>query len=41
MRLLVDTNILLYLVNEDAAEHKKIRRFMNKLVESGTPWCLT
>jgi hypothetical protein len=41
MRFIVDTNILIYAVNFDCAEHAKARRFLDDHVAARTPWCLT
>lgn len=41
MRLLVDTNILIYGANTDCGEHASARRFLTGLVEERIPWCLT
>lgn len=41
MRLLIDTNILLYAVNQGCPEHDRARLFLEKHLSSETPWCLT
>ncbi|HZL36682.1 MAG TPA: TA system VapC family ribonuclease toxin [Tepidisphaeraceae bacterium] len=41
MRLLIDTNILLYAVNRKGAEYSKARAFLDAHLRSGVGWCLT
>lgn len=41
MRLLIDTNILLYAANQSVAEHPRARQFLEDHLRSGTSWCLT
>lgn len=41
MRLLVDTNILLYAANQSAPEYSRARQFLDGHLASGTSWCLT
>lgn len=41
MRLLVDTNILLYAANRDCPEHATARSVLGRLYSEGTPWCLS
>ncbi len=41
MRLLVDTNILLYAANRAAPEHSRARRYLTELLVGQTPWCLS
>jgi toxin-antitoxin system PIN domain toxin len=41
MNFLVDTNILLYAANKASPEHAKAKRFLEALLSSATPWCLS
>jgi uncharacterized protein len=41
VRLLIDTNLLLYAANRDAAEHERAREFVTAHVTGNTPWSLT
>lgn len=41
MRVLVDTNILLYAINTEALQHETARPYLDALLKSGDPWCLT
>ena len=41
MRLLIDTNLLLYAANEDAPGHERAVTFVTSHVTGITPWCLT
>ncbi len=41
MRILVDTNILLYAVNPDAPQHAKAKGWLQETLSGGRPWCLT
>ena len=41
MRLLVDSNILLYAANRDSPEHAAARRVFDHLRKEAVPWCVT
>lgn len=41
MRLLIDTNLLLYAANQDAPGHERSSEFVNEHVAGTIPWCLT
>ena len=40
MRVLVDTNLLFYALNQDAPEHARATAYLEKLWASGDRWCL-
>ena len=37
----IDTNLLLYGVNQDATEHSAARRFLERIGQAADPWYLT
>ncbi|MEW5946379.1 MAG: TA system VapC family ribonuclease toxin [bacterium] len=41
MRLLVDSNILIYAVNKSCPEHRAARDAIHALLTGSSPWCLT
>lgn len=40
MRVLIDTNILLYAVNKDAHQHGSAAKYLERFLHSGERWCL-
>jgi len=40
VRVLVDTNLLLYAVNRDAPQHRAATSYLKALWDSGERWCL-
>lgn len=41
MRTLIDTNILIYAINQDAPQHRKAAAFLEKTLNGNDSWCLT
>lgn len=41
MRLLIDTNILVYAVNRTDPAHERARQYLTDHLRAQTPWCLT
>ena len=41
MRLLIDTNILLYAANRTGREFRPAKRFLDRHLKDRVPWCLT
>ncbi|HEY1342784.1 MAG TPA: TA system VapC family ribonuclease toxin [Bryobacteraceae bacterium] len=39
MRFLIDTNILLHVVNTDSPDHRKAHDFLQSQLDAGAPWC--
>jgi len=41
MRLLIDTNILLYAANRAGREFQRAKQYLDRHLKSRVPWCLT